>query len=300
MRPMRSLAGAASAAGLAACVLCAPLPLTGQQTVDAGRAIGPDASIKVWNGGGSVRVEGWDADSLAVTGEVAGAGGGRFFLRAEQDAAKLGVEGDQAEVGGALVVRVPRAATVWIRTGTADVTVRGLNGSIDVHTAAGSVDVRGDPETLYAESMAGELRLRIDGGIVRARTGTGRIAFVGTVGDLSLTTVSGPLEVEAPALRRGRFSTVDGDVAFTGAVRPAGALAFETHSGDVTLRLPSDLAADLRLSTFEGTIDAGYPRAPEPDEGPGRRTVEFEAGDGGAEVEVRTYSGSVTVRPRDP
>lgn len=284
----------AAAAGLAAL----SRGTEAQEAVAVGRAIAPDASVKVWNGGGSVRVEGWDADSLAVAGTVAEAGGGRFFLRAGGDAAKLGVEGDQAEVRGTLVVRLPRTATVWIRTATADVEVRGLVGSVDVHTAAGSVDLEGRPERLYAESMAGDLALRVEGGVVRARSGTGRLSFAGTAEDLALDAVSGTLSVETPALRRGRLTTVDGAVRFTGALRPAGALIVETHSGDVTLRLPRDLAADVRLSTFEGRIDAGWPEAPRADRGPGRRTLEFEMGGGGAEVAVRTFSGAITLSPR--
>mgnify|MGYP006279846249 CR=1 FL=1 len=274
-----------------------PSTAEAQETVAAGRSIAPDASIKVWNGGGELRVEGWDADSLAVTGEVAGAAGGRFFLRAEGDAAKLGVEGDQAEVRGRLVVRVPRGATVWIRTTSADVVVRELTGRVDVHTVAGGVDVRGRPETLYAESMSGEVELDLEGRIVRARSGTGGIRFRGSADDLTLDAVDGRLRVAATGLRRGRFTTVGGAIDFTGGVRRAGALTFETHAGDVRLELPAGLAADFRLSTFEGRIDAGYDGAPETDDGPGRRSVRFETGDGGSEVEVRSFSGSVTVVP---
>lgn len=268
-----------------------------QEAVAVGRSIASDASVKIWNGGGDLRVKGWDADSLAVSGVVAEVAGGRFFLRAEGEAAKLGVEGDQAEVRGRLDVRVPRGATVWIRTTSADVEVRGLTGRMDIHTVAGGVDVRSRPETFYAESMSGDVKLDLQGGIVRARSGTGGIRFAGTAEDLTLDTVDGRLEVSAPGLRRGRFTTVGGQIAFTGAVHRAGALAFETHSGDVTLELPAGLAADFRLSSFEGAIEAGYARAAETGDGQGRRSVEFETGDGGSEVEVRSFSGSVTVVP---
>lgn len=283
---------------LALVSLCAPRAVAGQGAVDTRRAIASDAAIKVWNGGGSVRLEGWDRDSLVVTGVVGAAGGGRFFLRAEEDVAKLGIEGDQAEVEGRLVVRLPAGATVWIRTVSADISVRGLVGSVDIHTVAGAVDAAGQPETLYAESMAGNLTLEVDAGIVRANAGTGSIAFTGTADDLTLNAVSGTLDVTAPALRRARLTTVDGAVAFTGGVRPAGAVVVETHAGDVTLRLPADLAADFRLSTFGGEIDAGYPEAPTAAPEPGRRSVRFETGDGGAQVEARSYSGSITVVPR--
>lgn len=263
-------------------------PATAQEVVDTGRPIRGDASIKVWNGAGSVRVEAWDADSLAVTGT-----GGRFFLHAEEGVAKLGTEGGLHESGGDLIVRVPRAATVWVRTGSADVVIRGLRGTVDVHSVSGAIDVSGRPGQLYAESMGGDLVLDVTGGIARAKTATGGIAFTGSARDLNLSTVSGDLQIDA-GLLRGRFDTVDGELRFTGTIRTGGSLSFETHSGDVRLRLPSDFAADFELSTFEGEIRAPFAPGATP-AGTSRRTLRFTAGAGQAEVTVRSYSGSIVV-----
>lgn len=207
---------------------------------------------------------GGDPEGVAVAGQVE-KGGGRFFFVGERDVAKLGVEGDQTQVEGRLVVRVPRAATVWIRTGTADIVVRGLTGAVDIRTVAGDVDVRSRPQTFYGESMEGDLDLNIEAGIARARTGTGGIAFTGTVQDLTLSSVDGGLDVTASELRRGQFTTVAGAIVFAGGVRPAGSLIFETHSGDVTLALPSDLDVDSasppsRAGSIRGTAFRPGPR----------------------------------------
>lgn len=281
-----------------AVLVAVPGAVIGQEDVSLVRPMAADAAIKVWNGSGSVRVEGWDRDSLAVSGRLDEAGGGRFFIRAEAEVAKLGVEGDQDRVGGDLVVRVPAGATVWVRTTTADVFVVGLTGDVDIHTAAGNVDADGRPATFYAESVAGDLRLHIKTGIARARAGTGRITFTGTVDDLALRSVSGGLDITAPELRRGRFTTVDGTIDFEGDVRSGGALTFETHSGDIGLTLPASLDADVRASTFEGALEVGFPGVAVPVQGAARRSVAFEVGTGGAEVEVRSYTGSITLMPR--
>lgn len=281
-----------------------PRPAAGQEAavqepaahgaVDAGRAVTAEGSIKIWNGGGSLRVEGWPADSVHVTGEIEV---GEFFFHGRGAAAKLGLQGREEDVRARLVVRVPEAATVWIRTVTADVAVRGLGGTLDVHSVSGAVDVEGRPANLYAESMGGDVHLRVKSEIVRAQTGTGRLVFSGTAGDLTLSTVSGNLAVETSDLRRGRLTTVDGAIRFAGSVGAGGSLAGETHAGDVTLRLPADFAADFELSTFEGRIRA--PLADASDAGPievsGRRLLRFETGTGGAEVTVRSYSGSIEV-----
>ncbi len=294
--PERAPEPAVILVAILAAVLAAASPTGAQETVDFGRSIAGDAAIKVWNGGGSVRVEGWDADSLAVTGTVDATGGGRFFAVAGRNVAKVGVEGDQAEIGGRLIVRVPTGATIWVRTGSADVMVRNMTGSVDVHTVAGRIEVRSRPTTFYAESMAGDLELHLEAGIARANTATGDITFTGSVQDLALRTVSGAFDITAPDLRRGQFTTVDGDIAFRGAVRTAGALTFETHSGDVAVRLPPSLSADVRLSTFQGEIDVGYDARP-PRVEEGQRSLLFEAGAGGAEVSVRSWSGTIRIHP---
>ncbi|MFW6084398.1 MAG: DUF4097 family beta strand repeat-containing protein [Gemmatimonadota bacterium] len=265
-----------------------------QETVDTGMAIDAGAAIKVWNGGGAVRVEGWAADSIHVTGEVEI---GEFFLLGADQAAKLGLQGPERDVRARLTVRVPASASVWIRTAGAEATVRDMEGSLDVHTVAGAIDVEGRPADLYAESMGGDVRLVVETGVVRARTGTGRLTLEGTVEDLTLSTVSGSLEARVPDLRRGSMSSVDGDVRFAGSVRRGGSLTLETHSGDAGLRVPGDLAADVELSTFEGRIRAplgGAVRAPSVrTEGEGATVARFELEGGGAEVTVRSYSGSI-------
>lgn len=266
-----------------------------QETADTGLAVDSGAAIKVWNGSGSVRVEAWAADSIHVTGDVET---GELFLMGAGPAAKLGLQGPERDVRGQLVVRVPASASVWIRTAAADVTVRGVEGSLDVHTVTGAIDVEGGPADLYAESMGGDVRLVVETGVARARTGTGRLALEGTVEDLTLSTVSGTVEADVPDLRRGRMTSVDGDVRFAGGVRRGGSLTLETHSGDVGLRVPADLAADVELSTFEGRIRAPLRDGAQPSRSdrPGRNGVaatRFELGGGGADVTVRSYSGSI-------
>ncbi|NIP79321.1 MAG: hypothetical protein GWM90_08955, partial [Gemmatimonadetes bacterium] len=142
----------------------APAPAAAQRPVDAGAAVHPEAYIKVWNGGGSVRVEGWSADSVGVEGRVRG-GPDAFFLHSDERAVKLGLQGAPDAAYGELVVRVPATATVWIRTGSAGVTVRGLVGAVDVHSVSGAIDIAGRPSNAYAESMGGDVALDLEAGI---------------------------------------------------------------------------------------------------------------------------------------
>lgn len=275
-----------------------------QQPIDAGRPMAADAYIRIWSGGGALHVEGWDADSIAVSGRVAP---GQFFLAGADDVAKLGLEGNLDVARGDLSVRVPHGATLWIRTVSADITVRGVTGSLDLYSVTGVIDVDGEPASFNAESMGGDLTLRLRSPVSRARTGTGGIVFEGAADDLTLTTVSGSIQAVTAPVRRARLTTVEGDIRFSGDVRSAGSLEIESHSGDLVLRVPPRVSAEFELSTFEGVIrralgnasPAAGTASPAAGTARGRRLVRFGTGAGDADIVARSYSGSIEVRVTD-
>jgi len=81
-------------------------------------------SIRIFNLAGATSVTGWDRDSIVVTGTVP-PGAGTFFIGGAGAGAKLGVTSDSLDAPGAVLdVFVPRGATVWVKSSTADVTLR--------------------------------------------------------------------------------------------------------------------------------------------------------------------------------
>lgn len=59
-------------------------PVQAQTRIEAGRATGAGGiSLRIMNLEGSVRVTGWDRDSIAVTGALAGAATRAFYLAGE-------------------------------------------------------------------------------------------------------------------------------------------------------------------------------------------------------------------------
>jgi DUF4097 and DUF4098 domain-containing protein YvlB len=88
---------------------------------------------------------------------------------------------------------------------------------------------------------------------------------------------------------------VSGDIRFTGTVAGQGSFEFKTHSGDVEIRLPRATNADFELRTFNGTLEtslgAGAPRQ-------STSVLDFRAGNGGAKVRGRTFSGDIRVEAK--
>ncbi|HEX6587580.1 MAG TPA: hypothetical protein VF039_01045, partial [Longimicrobiales bacterium] len=199
---------------LAAVALAMGLPVAAaaQHHVVRSAPLDADAEFRIWNLTGSVRVIGWDVDSIRVEAELDDDARDVFLFGASAGGGKLTVE-DRGRSGVAhLVVRMPRSATVWIKTMSAPVEVSGMTGSIDVYAVTGDVHVDASATSVYAESMGGRVRLTGRARVARLRTGSGPIEFDGRAADLSATTVSGSVRARATDLQRGIFESVDGRV----------------------------------------------------------------------------------------
>lgn len=281
---------AALAAGIAA-------PAAAQQAVERRFPVEGDAYVKVFLQHGSVRVTGWNRDSIAVSGTVSR---GELFAGGRDRSAKLGVWLDRAPEGGSarLEVRVPATATVWIKSEGAEVQVAGVAGGVDVYSVTGAVRIEGRPRQVYAESMAGRIEITADAPSVRAKSAGGAVVFRGRAEDLALSSVSGAVEAESPGPLRARLETVTGPVRWSGGVERGGALDVVTHSGAIELSLPGSLDADIAVATVQGDLDNRLVPGATGSRPLRGREIELVSGAGGARIGVRTFSGDVTLRSR--
>lgn len=279
-------------------------PLTAQQKIDRRIAIAPDASIRIHNLVGSIRIVGWDRDSIAVTGSVP-PGAGSFYMGGAGRGAKLGIERhDELKEGqpATLDIRVPRNVRLWIKTGSASVEAFGLTGELECSSVDGSIRIEGSLRLVVAESMEGNLNVAGAMDVVRLKGGGGTITLRGARGDVLATTVGGAIVATDGAVTRAHLETVSGTIAYDGTVSPRGTLDVATHSGDVTLRLPVDISAEFDLGSFDGAILYGLSgkgegkgkgeEAPKPFRG---KPISFTTGAGEARVIVRTFKGEIRI-----
>lgn len=284
-------------------LLAFPVSLAGsaaaQERVDRRFAVARDASIRIQNMAGSVRVTAWDRDSVAVTGTVP-KGGGRFYWAGGERGAKLGVEEPVDAVklpGSHLEVLVPRRSRVWIKTASADIHVTDVLGSLDLYSVTGTLRVAGEAGPVYAESMDGNVEVTAASAWVRIKTATGSVTLKLTGGDVVVTTVSGNVVAVGPRFDRVRFESVTGDIRFEGDFDRGGTFTFESHGGTVELLVPETVAANFELSTLGGQItnELGRAQVRTSREGIGK-LLSFESGAGGADVTVRSFKGDVVLR----
>jgi hypothetical protein len=273
-------------------------PLGAQQKVSRAIGIAPDASIRITNSAGIIRITGWDQDSLAVIGSLPA--GASFFFGGKGQVAKLGVERRDETVAGpgaVLEIRVPRGAKVYVKSVSAAIEASGLSGELEAVSVGGGIRVDANLKLLVAESMEGNLDVRGANEVTRLKGGNGTITVIGPEGDVLATSVGGPITISAGAVTRAHLETVSGAIGYDGVMSPRGTLEAVTHSGDVTLRLPIDISAEFELESFDGTIDAGFlAKSAGPLKPSKGKPARFVTREGGSNVLVRTFKGSIRIQ----
>ena len=292
------------APGLASLAVLTAIAVTGvaaQQKIARRIPIAPDASIRIQNLPGTTRVIGWDLDTIAVTGSAPA--GTTFYMGGAGRVAKLGLESDE-KTGfvpgtGLLEVRVPRGARVWVRSAVGSIEVEGLSGEVDVASASGSIRITGSLRLVTAETMEGDLEVSGGSQLVRVRTGNGKIVLFRPTGDLTASTVAGPVQLLDAQPASARIETVSGAVTYDGTLDRRASLEIQTHSGEVDLRLPPSVSAEFDLYSVGGTVLVALsPKGPAPKAAKGKPQF-FTAGGGGANVVVRSFKGNIRLQGRD-
>ncbi len=177
----------------------------------------------------------------------------RVDLAARDEGQTLIVDTDPASRGWrtSFAVRViaPTGSSVRVNSQSADVTVSGTAGMMDIRTASGDVLADDARETVHIQTASGDVRLQSVGGDLSCRSASGDLEVTSVAGSTALHTTSGDVRVQAPA-GDVEVRTVSGDVDVADLVR--GLARVTTVSGDVELGVHSGSLAAVNLSTISG------------------------------------------------
>jgi hypothetical protein len=304
MRSIRreTVAHAVALGGLWA--LAAAAPLRAQQKVMQRFAVTPTASIRLFGDVGSLRIVGWDRDSVVVTGTLPA--GARLDAsrggdpRKPSPGMKIYVEVPRSPAPDAkLELRVPSRARVWSKSGSADVEVTGLTGGLDLNIVGGSARIVCSPAELQVESMDGSVTIEGSPAWLRAKTATGDIVLRGGSDDAGVSTISGAVRVGEGRFERAKFTSVTGPIVFAGDLARGATLDIDTHGGPIELRLAPRLDAEFDVATVTGSIENTL-TARRPVAGREGRGMElgFTSGTGRARILVRSFKGNIYLRAR--
>ncbi|MFI5311900.1 MAG: DUF4097 family beta strand repeat-containing protein [Gemmatimonadales bacterium] len=262
--------------------------------------LNPDGAVRIisLSDAGSIRVIGWDKDSIQVTGTIARTSS--FHIGGTREGVKMFWEtekGTSTKLAGIsdVVIRVPARARVSVNSAMADVEATAIAGQLDVTAVGSHIRVQGTPSELRAETMNGDIEVTASPAYLRLKTATGHVTWTGSSEDVALTTVSGKMVINGGTVNRARFESIDGDIRFSGGVTKFATVTFDTHGGDVTLLLAKDTDAEVQASGPSSDL-FGKRSTPGADIAK-RQTNYATAGKpvpSGASIVVRTFKGRVT------
>ena len=281
-------------------------PLRGRETL---RIIYPDDVIVMpdWGRGWNTTLRVRDDGTFGDDGFGHGRSGGGHEVRI------TGRSRSGLEAYADLRVAVPKGKTISVNLGVGKAFVSNVEGNIRVSVASADVAADRTRGTLRIATGSGNVDLRTASGDVTLETGSGDVTVAGaqgstlklstgsgnvTVSDgkadlLHVETGSGSIDVTGSSGDDVSFNTGSGDVDVT-LVATFTSLRIETGSGDVTLRVPPTVGAEVDLDTGSGDIDLGgltlQVRRIEHDH------VSGTLGDGKGRLSVETGSGNVKLQ----
>ncbi|HLJ66101.1 MAG TPA: DUF4097 family beta strand repeat-containing protein [Chloroflexota bacterium] len=200
--------------------------------------------------------------------------GNRVTARVRSDAAGLlgSVTGGVAAVD--FEITVPEDCAVHAKAVSADVSVHGARGALQVESVSGDVDVA-------------------DAGGARITTVSGDVSGRGMSGAFALNTTSGSVELTDSRLSSFNCHTVSGDLTIETPLAAGEHYRAQTVSGDLTLLVPAGTGATVQLKSVSGDVHSELPaeiiKA-------GRRHWQGRINGGGANVEMTTVSGDLALR----
>ncbi len=272
------------------------------QQVDETRSANPNAQVEIDVISGSIRITGWDRDEIAIQGTV---GDDVEELEISGNNERISIDLDipenwgnrRKEIDVDLEISAPRGIRLEVETVSASIEATNLSGTAELASVSGAITVSGPLDRASVETVSGGIE--IDGEQTRVETESvsGSIRLTGASESVEASTVSGQIKITAESVDRARFESVAGRIEFRGSLNEGGRLDAEVHSGGVLLELPADTAARFEIETFSGSIDNEFgPAAERSDRYSPGKWLKFMTGDGSAEINVESFSGTVKLK----
>ncbi|HEY0949610.1 DUF4097 family beta strand repeat-containing protein [Nocardioides sp.] len=253
-------------------------------------------------GKGSVRVIATDTAETVV--EVSGRDADQTVVRHDGD--QVSVVGPKVRngfFGGdsrlEVVVTLPTASTVAVRTGSADIDVIGTVGSGQLKSGSGDVAADTCTGPLVVETGSGDVRVESAGAGLKVKSGSGDVTVVDAAAAVLVSTGSGDVRLEksrgSVVVKTGsgdlKVGEAEGDVALTTGSGDLvvgrahrGRVTVKGASGDVAIGIPAGVPVWTDISTITGAIRSNLTGAGQPRDGADH-----------VEVRAKTVSGDIAL-----
>lgn len=228
--------------------------------------LGENPKIQLDTISGDLSIVGWDGADLLIKGD--------------EDDTRFAQTGEAVSVssGSDLSLRVPKGASLAIKTIGGDASIRGVLGGIEIKEIHGDLSVR-EVGSLSIETVNGDFSLRGAKGNLYVKSAHADVSIRDVDGSVTLDSVADDLALRGA---RGNIKVnVGEDVVVYLEPKPDGAYAVEAGD-DILLVLPKSANATVSMRGDE--IDVDWPGIEKDDEATERVVV---LGDGSAKISLR-------------
>ena len=271
------------------------------QPTDTTVAVSPNARIQIQNFAGTSAVRAWARSAVRVVTN-----------RMERD--EVRITGRESAVSIATVARtgapapvnyeitVPSGASLDIGGTYTDITIEGVRGPVSASTVQGGVSLRGGDGVISLKSVEGVISVRDARGRIEANGVNRGIVLSNVTGDIVAETVNGSITLDGIESSNVEAVTVNGRVAYEGAIQDRGRYRFATHNGTIIVSVPEQANATIAAVTYEGSFSSRFTVPVAATSGAAvQRRATFALGNGSARIEAESFQGSIVLaRPGDP
>jgi DUF4097 and DUF4098 domain-containing protein YvlB len=252
----------------------------------------PGDTLVVETLSGSLRVRGAEGSELRVIHDAGGSDG--VEVRRRGGRVRLGSVGVARGSRQEVELRIPRGMPVEVRGSELEVDVEGVEAPVSVRTVDGDVEIQGAVGQVRARSVEGSVTVVEVEGPVTATTVDDDVTVAEVSGPVSAETTDGDVRLRNVSGPRIHGQTVDGDVAFEGALAAGGRTTLITHDGSLRVGLPRGTDARVSVSTYGGSFESEFPVTVERLSGSGE--MSFVLGTGSAELILQAFDGEIGLR----
>jgi len=157
-------------------------------------------------------------------------------------------------------VRCPEGSLVSVRSRSADVSVRGAIGGLNVATASGDVDAERVNGGINVKSASGDVQIRVVTGGANVQSASGDVELGAVGGSINVNTASGDVRINE-ADDNVNVNTVSGDQEHGAVMR--GSVSAHSVSGDVHIGVRRGSKVYLDCTTVSGDTSSELEVSPQ-------------------------------------
>ncbi len=280
-------------------------------------SLAKDGEVILQNVSGSVEVKTWDKGEVKI--DATKISRASTLSKAKENAAKVeiivekegdslrieteypkrerGWRGDSLNVSVNYTVMIPSKATVRIGVTSGNVDLEGIGGMAKVKVTSGRVELKNASQGVDLDVVSGGIDVQNVTGNAYLHTVSGNITAVRIKGSIKATVVSGEIDLRDVS----EAETVDakmtsGSISYEGKIRSGGRYTLTNHSGNVEMIIPAGSGFEFEAKVFSGRISTDFEVKVSGEIS--KRRLSGVVNEGGAIVELTTFSGNIYLKER--